>query len=111
MNARVAEIARNLQRQNSPAAAPPPPTAEVAAISAADQPGGSSELQASVPVEVEPRDVHIPPGDTHTSGPVAIVSPGARAAIEIASSGSKGASGEVKAARVLGESSKGKMQA
>ncbi|KAK4428383.1 hypothetical protein Salat_1137900 [Sesamum alatum] len=79
MNARVAELARNLRRRNSPAAAPPPPN-----------------------VEVVPGDAHVTPG------PIAIIPPGARAAIEIASSGSKSTGGEVEAARVTVELSRAK---
>ncbi|KAK4429816.1 hypothetical protein Salat_1282300 [Sesamum alatum] len=95
MNARVAELARHLRRRNSPAAAPLPPNVEVAALPAGDQPSGSSELPTSAPIEVVPGDAHV------TLGPVAIIPPGARAAIDIPSSGSKSTDGEVKVAQVL----------
>ncbi|KAK4434406.1 hypothetical protein Salat_0603400 [Sesamum alatum] len=90
------------------ACAPTASNVEVAAIPANDQPSGSFQLQVSVPIEIVDGDVHITPGDTHTSGPIAIVPPGPRVAIEIASSGSKSTGGKVEAARVTGELSKAK---
>ncbi|KAK4429370.1 hypothetical protein Salat_1237400 [Sesamum alatum] len=98
----------NAQADFTSGCPPPPPNVEIVAIPAGDQPSGSSELQVSAPVGVAPRDVHITPSDTHTTGPIAIVPPGARAAIEITSSGLKSTGGEVEATRVAGESSKEK---
>ncbi|KAK4423175.1 hypothetical protein Salat_1900300 [Sesamum alatum] len=53
MNARLAQLARNLRRRNSPAAATPPPSdAKISAAPVGDQPSGSSERQVSAPIEV-----------------------------------------------------------
>ncbi|KAK4426918.1 hypothetical protein Salat_1460600 [Sesamum alatum] len=99
MHARVAELARALRRRNSPAPVPPPANTENIVASIADQPSESSGHQ-SPPVEVAgeafPSDVWV--------GPSVILSPGAIAAIEIASSGSKDASGDAEGAPTAGPS-------
>ncbi|KAK4412920.1 hypothetical protein Salat_2939200 [Sesamum alatum] len=64
MNARLAEIARNLRRRNSQVAAiPPPANAEVIVAPVADQPSESSERQPA-PIEIA--------SETHTE-PSAVV--------------------------------------
>ncbi|KAK4438838.1 hypothetical protein Salat_0218400 [Sesamum alatum] len=86
MNARIAEIARNLGRRNSPAAATTPlSNVEISDAHVGDQPSGSFERQALAPVEVASGDAHITPGDTHTSNPSTVIPIGALVAIEIAS--------------------------
>ncbi|KAK4415242.1 hypothetical protein Salat_2631500 [Sesamum alatum] len=97
MNARVAEIARNLQRRNSPAAVIRLRNAEVVAAPAVDQPSEFFECQVSAPTEVAGSAF---PGDTLT-GPSAIITPSALAAIEIATSGSKGTSSEIEGAPAI----------
>ncbi|KAK4438759.1 hypothetical protein Salat_0210500 [Sesamum alatum] len=98
MNARLAEIARNLRRRGSPAVAVAPQAIVEVASPEADPPSEQSDRLPD-PVETEVVvEVHVEPS--------AIVTPGGRRAIEIASSGSKDASGEV--ARVEGEPSKSK---
>ncbi|KAK4412505.1 hypothetical protein Salat_2897600 [Sesamum alatum] len=98
MNARLAEIARNLRRRGSPAIAVAPQViVEVASPEAEPQSEHSDRLPDLVEAEVEVGA---------RAEPSALVTPGAHRAIEIASSGSKEASGEV--ARVEGEPSKSK---
>ncbi|KAK4435261.1 hypothetical protein Salat_0689400 [Sesamum alatum] len=99
MHARVAELARALRRRNSPAPVPPPANTEIIVASVADQPSESSGHQ-SPPVEVAGEAV---PSDVRL-GPSVILSPGAIAAIEIASSGSKDASGDAEGAPTAGPS-------
>ncbi|KAK4425993.1 hypothetical protein Salat_1793300 [Sesamum alatum] len=97
MHARVAELTRALRKRNSPAAAAPPANTEIVVAPVADQPSEFSGHQ-SPSIEVTgvaaPSDVHV--------GPSAILTPGAVAAIEIASSGSKDASGEIEGATTAG---------
>ncbi|KAK4426668.1 hypothetical protein Salat_1435500 [Sesamum alatum] len=98
MNARLAEIARNLRRRGSPAVmVAPQAIVEVASPEIDPQSEQSDRLPDLVEAEVEVGARVEPP---------AIVTPGARRAIEIASSGSKEVSGEV--ARIEGEPSKSK---
>ncbi|KAK4438187.1 hypothetical protein Salat_0152900 [Sesamum alatum] len=98
MNARLAEIARNLRRRGSPAVAVAPQAVVDVASPEVHLPSEQFEClpdTAGTEVEVGAR-----------VEPTAIVPTGARRAIEIASSGSQEASGEV--ARVEGESNKSK---
>ncbi|KAK4416498.1 hypothetical protein Salat_2475300 [Sesamum alatum] len=99
MHARVAELARALRRRNSPAAAAPPANTEIVVAPVTDQPSEFSGHQ-SPPIEVTgvatPSDVHV--------GLAAILTPRAVAAIEIAFSGSKDASGEIEGATTAGPS-------
>ncbi|KAK4434750.1 hypothetical protein Salat_0637900 [Sesamum alatum] len=97
MNARLAEIARNLLRRGSPAVAVAPQAIVEVASPEADPPSEQSALPNPIETEV---------GVEVRVEPSAIVTPGGRRAIEIASSGSKDASGEV--ARFEGEPSKSK---
>ncbi|KAK4425608.1 hypothetical protein Salat_1754800 [Sesamum alatum] len=98
MNARLAEIARNLRRRGSPAVAVVPPAIVEVASPEVDPPSEQSDrLPDPVETEVEV-GAHVEPS--------AIVPSGARRAIEIAFSGSKEAGSEV--ARVEGEPSKSK---
>ncbi|KAK4424733.1 hypothetical protein Salat_1666900 [Sesamum alatum] len=97
MNARLAEIARNLRRRGSPAVVVAPPAIVAIASPEVDPPNEQSDrLPDPVETEVEVGA---------RVEPLAIVPSGAHRAIEIASSGSKEA-GEV--ARVEGEPSKSK---
>ncbi|KAK4428990.1 hypothetical protein Salat_1199000 [Sesamum alatum] len=106
MHARVAELARALRRRNSPAAAVPPTNAEIVAAPVADHPSESSGHQ-SLPIEVAgvaaPSDVYV--------GSSAILTPGALAVIEVASSGSKDVSGEIEGATIAEQSKSKKTQA
>ncbi|KAK4421921.1 hypothetical protein Salat_2142800 [Sesamum alatum] len=95
MHARVAELARALRRRNSPAAAPPPTNAEIIVAPVAGQaghPGESGHQSPSIEVARVATLSDVP------AGPSAILSTGAIAAIEIASSGSKDVSGKVEGA-------------
>ncbi|KAK4425068.1 hypothetical protein Salat_1700400 [Sesamum alatum] len=96
MNARLAEIARNLRMRGSPAAAIPP-LAVVEVASPEVDPHSESSNRLPTPIEA----VGGAPAE-----PSAILTPGALRAIEVASSGSKEAGGEI--ARVEGEPSKSK---
>ncbi|KAK4421682.1 hypothetical protein Salat_2118800 [Sesamum alatum] len=96
MNARLAEIARNLRRRGSPAVAVAPQAVVEVASPEVNPPSEPSDRLPD-PVEI---DVGVEVRVEYS----AIVTPGARRAIEIASSESKEASGE--AARVEGEPSK-----
>ncbi|KAK4435329.1 hypothetical protein Salat_0696300 [Sesamum alatum] len=96
MHARVAELARAFRRRSSPAAVPLPTNAEIIVAPVAGQagqlgqPGESGHQSPSIEVAGVATLSDVP------AGPSAILSTGAIAAIEIASSGSKDVSGEGK---------------